>query len=67
MFLRPWGGHSTLIRIFHPECDLCEPKGQISHYRSWLGSVSPGSVGEVTSDAANVTINGWDLSMGNES
>jgi len=37
MFLRPWGGHLTLVRVFHLECDGCKPKGQISHDQNQLG------------------------------
>jgi len=49
------------------ECDGCEPKGWVSHDQCQLSQWVLSRVGEVTSDAANVMINGMGLSMGNES
>ena len=56
-----------LSSIRNLECDGCGPKGQVSCDWSQLSQMGPRGVGEVTSDAANVTINGMGLSMGNES
>jgi len=59
MFLRPWGGHLTLIWVF-----TLNAMGVNLRVRSVV--IGASWVSEVMSNAANVTINGMGLSMGNE-
>ena len=53
--------------ICNLDCDGCGTKGWVSCDWSQLIQMGPRGMGEVTSNAANVVINGMRLSMGNGS